>query len=110
MRGGQGACAVCDVVDFEQVNPAGELVVRTFGRIDTWVNVAAASLYARFEDTSPDEFRRVMEISYLGQIHGALVAHPHLRQTGKGALITISSVESIVSCRYMSPIVLPSTP
>src|SRR3954471_21600503 len=66
-------------------------------RIDTWVNVAAVSVYARFEETSPEEFRRVIEVNYLGQVHGSLAALPHLRQTGQGALIAISSVESIVS-------------
>src|SRR4051794_38298986 len=95
--GGQAAYAVCDVVDFPQVQAVADTAVRTFGRIDTWVNVAAVSVYARFEETSPEEFRRVMEINYLGQVHGSLAALPHLRQTGQGALIAISSVESIVS-------------
>ncbi len=96
-RGGQGAYAVCDVTDFAQVEHVADTAVRTFGRIDTWVNVAAVSVYARFEDTTPEEFRRVMEISYLGQVHGALAALPRLRQAGGGALIGISSVEGIVS-------------
>ncbi len=39
----------------------------------------------------------MMDVNYLGQVHGALVALPHLRQAGQGALIVISSVESIVS-------------
>ncbi len=96
-RGGQAAYAVCDVADFAQVEHVADTAVRTFGRIDTWVNNAAVSVYARFEDTTPDEFRRVMEVSYLGQVHGALAALPRLRQAGGGALIGISSVESIVS-------------
>jgi NAD(P)-dependent dehydrogenase (short-subunit alcohol dehydrogenase family) len=96
-RGGQGAYAVCDVSDFEQVKAVAETAAQKFGRIDTWVNVAAVSVYARFEETSPEEFRRVIEVNYLGQVHGALAALPHLRQTGQGALIAISSVESIVS-------------
>lgn len=67
------------------------------GEIDTWVNVAAVSVYARCEETSPEEFWRVMQVNYLGQVHGALAALPQLRRTGQGALIAISSVESIVS-------------
>ena len=47
-RGGQGAYAVCDVSDFEQVKAVAETAVQTFGCIDTWVNVAAVSVYARF--------------------------------------------------------------
>src|SRR3954454_24484300 len=96
-RGGQSAYVTCDVSDFNQVKGVAETAVRSFGRIDTWVHVAAVSLYARFEDTSPEEFRRVIEINYLGQVHGALAALPYLRAAGQGALISISSVESRVA-------------
>ncbi len=96
-RGGAGVSVVCDVADFAQVQHVADTAVSRFGRIDTWVNVAAVSVYARFEDTTPEEFRRVIEVNYLGQVHGALAALPHLRNAGQGALIAISSVESIVS-------------
>ncbi len=90
-RGGEGAYAVCDVADPAQVEGVAETAVQRFGRIDTWANVAAMSVYARFEDTSPEEFRRVMEVNYLGQVYEALAALPRLRQAGGGALIAISS-------------------
>ncbi len=96
-RGGQAVYSVCDVVDFGQVQAVAQTAIQAFGRIDTWVNVAAVSVYGRFEEISPEEFRRVMDVNYLGQVHGALAALPHLRQAGQGALIAISSVESIVS-------------
>jgi NAD(P)-dependent dehydrogenase (short-subunit alcohol dehydrogenase family) len=69
----------------------------TYGRIDTWVNVAATSVFASFEATTPEEFRRVMEVNYLGQVHGILAALPALRRTGGGAIIAISSVEALVA-------------
>jgi NAD(P)-dependent dehydrogenase (short-subunit alcohol dehydrogenase family) len=96
-RGGRGVHVVCDVAIPQDVERVAEAAVEAFGRIDTWVNVAAVSVYARFEDTTPEEFRRAMEINYLGQIHGALAAMPRLRENGGGALIAVSSVESSVS-------------
>lgn len=96
-RGGEAAHAVCDATDPAQVEAVADAAVQRFGRIDTWVNDAAVSVYARAEDTKPEEFRRVMEVNYMGQVHGALAALPRLRQAGGGALIAISSVESIVS-------------
>lgn len=95
--GGQAVHLVCDAVDPDQVERLAELAVSRYGRIDTWVNCAAVSLFATFEDTTPAEFRRVMEINYLGQVHGALAALPRLRASGQGALISISSVESRVA-------------
>jgi NAD(P)-dependent dehydrogenase (short-subunit alcohol dehydrogenase family) len=94
--GGKAAYAVCDVTDFRQVENVARDTIARFSRIDSWVNVAGVSVYARFEDTAPDEFRRVMEVNFMGQVHGALAALPHLKSNG-GALIVISSVESIVS-------------
>ena len=96
-QGGSAAYAVCDVSDYDQVEQVADLAVQTYGRIDTWVNCAAVSVYATFEETTPEEFRRLAEVNYLGQVHGALAALPHLRQAGQGALIAVSSVESIVS-------------
>jgi NAD(P)-dependent dehydrogenase (short-subunit alcohol dehydrogenase family) len=95
--GGQAVHLVCDAVDPDQVERLAALAVSRYGRIDTWVNCAAVSLFATFEETTPAEFRRVMEINYLGQVHGALAALPHLRAAGQGALISISSVESRVA-------------
>jgi NAD(P)-dependent dehydrogenase (short-subunit alcohol dehydrogenase family) len=96
-NGGEATYAVCDVSDFAQVQAVASLAVKTFGGIDTWVNAAAVTVFASFEDTTPEEFRRVMEVNYLGQVHGALAALPHLRRRGQGAIIAISSVEGIVA-------------
>ena len=96
-RGGSAVHAVCDVADASQVEQVAEAAITAFGRIDTWVNVAAVSVYARFEDTSLEEFRQIMDVNFMGQVHGAKAALPHLRREGRGALIAISSVEGTVS-------------
>lgn len=96
-RGGEAEYAVCDVVDFAQVEGVADLAVRRYGRIDTWVNCAAVLIFARFEETTLEEFRRVLEVNVMGQVHGARAALPHLRREGRGALISLSSVESVMS-------------
>jgi NAD(P)-dependent dehydrogenase (short-subunit alcohol dehydrogenase family) len=93
-RGGAATYAVCDVANFDEVRAVAELAARSYGRIDTWVNVAAVSIYATFEDTTPEEFRRVIDVNLMGQVHGAKAALPYLRREGRGALICISSVEA----------------
>jgi NAD(P)-dependent dehydrogenase (short-subunit alcohol dehydrogenase family) len=96
-RGGEAAYAVCDVADFAQVEAVAETATAAFGRIDTWVNVASTAVYASFEETSLEEFRRVLDVNLMGQVHGAKAALPRLRRAGGGALIGISSVEGVVS-------------
>ena len=95
--GGQATSVVCDVADYAQVEAVAAAAKAAFGRIDTWVNVAAAAVYASFEETTPDEFRRVMDVNFMGQVHGFMAALPHLRKEGRGALIAITSVEALVS-------------
>jgi NAD(P)-dependent dehydrogenase (short-subunit alcohol dehydrogenase family) len=94
--GGKAAHVTCDVTDEAQVRLVARDAVARFGRIDTWVNVAGVSVYALFEETTAEEFRQIMEVNFMGQVHGAQAALPYLRENG-GALIAISSVESLVS-------------
>lgn len=101
-QGGEALAVVADAADFNQVQNVAHRAVERFGGIDTWVQTAAISIYARFEDTTPEEFRQVLEVNLLGQIHGALAALPYLRQRGQGALIHVSSVESTVSLPLQS--------
>jgi NAD(P)-dependent dehydrogenase (short-subunit alcohol dehydrogenase family) len=95
--GSRAVPAVCDVSDAAQVEGVAVAAVDAFGRIDTWVNVAAVSIYARFEQITSDEFRRVLDVNLMGQVHGARAALPRLRAAGGGALISISSVEGRVA-------------
>lgn len=95
-RGGKAIYQVCDVADFEQVRALADKSAREYGRIDTWVNNAAINLYATFEQTTPEEFRRIFDVNVMGQVHGCKAALPYLKLHG-GALICVSSVESKVS-------------
>jgi NAD(P)-dependent dehydrogenase (short-subunit alcohol dehydrogenase family) len=96
-RGGEAVAVTCEVTNVLDVDRVADTAVQTFGRIDTWINVAAISVYASFEETKLDEFWRVMDVNFLGQVYGARAALPHLRQQGRGALIAVSSVEAEVS-------------
>lgn len=100
--GGQALSVPADASKPEQVEAVAEAAVERFGRLDTWVHAAAVLLSARFEDTTPDEFRQVIEINLLGQAHGAMAAIPRLRQSGGGALILVSSVEAARPMPYHS--------
>ena len=94
--GGTAIHVVCDVTREDEVAAVADAAARAYGRIDTWVNAAAVSVYAKFEETSAEEFRRVVDVTFMGQVHGARAALPHLRREGRGALIAISSVEGRV--------------
>jgi NAD(P)-dependent dehydrogenase (short-subunit alcohol dehydrogenase family) len=91
--GGRGAYVVADVANREEVDRIAEEAIRQFGRIDTWVNNAAVSMYGRIVDVSIDDMRRQMDVNYWGQVYGSLAAVRHLRAHG-GALINVGSALS----------------
>lgn len=92
--GGQATPVAADVTDFAQVKAVADRAAAEYGRLDTWVHCAAVSLYATFEETTPEEFARLIEVNLVGQAYGAMAALPHLKREGRGALIHISSVEA----------------
>ncbi len=40
---------------------------KEYGRLDTWVHVAGVGLFAAFEDTTPEEFRRIIDVNLMGR-------------------------------------------
>jgi short-subunit dehydrogenase len=56
-----------------------------------WVNDATVSIFAPAHETTPDEYRRVMEVNYLGYVHGTLAALRHMRQRNAGVIVQIGS-------------------
>jgi NAD(P)-dependent dehydrogenase (short-subunit alcohol dehydrogenase family) len=93
-EGGEAIYVVADTSDFEQVRAVADRAVEEYGRLDTWVHLAAVGLFATFEQTTPEEFARVIDVNLMGQVYGAMAALPHLKREGGGALIHVSSVEA----------------
>jgi NAD(P)-dependent dehydrogenase (short-subunit alcohol dehydrogenase family)/DNA-binding transcriptional regulator YhcF (GntR family) len=77
--------------------------VAEYGRLDTWVHVAATGVIAPFEKITPQEFERIVQVNLMGQVYGAMVALPHLKREGRGALIHISSMQGRRSLPLQSP-------
>ncbi len=92
--GGEATAVAADVAEFDQVQAIADQAAATYGRIDTWVQLASAGIWATFEQTTPAEFKRVVDVNLTGQAYGMMAALPYLRAEGRGALIHISSIEA----------------
>ena len=79
-----------DVADEGSLRAAADKCVREFGRIDTWVNNAAGSIYGRIMDVPIEDLRRVFETNVWGVVYGSRIAVEYMRDRG-GALINIGS-------------------
>ncbi len=89
--GGRCLPIVVDVSDGSAVELAADRVEDELGPIDVWVNVAFAGSLAFFWDTSPDEYRRMTDVTYYGQVNGTRAALRVMRARDRGAIVNVSS-------------------
>jgi NAD(P)-dependent dehydrogenase (short-subunit alcohol dehydrogenase family) len=89
--GGQAIAIPTDVSDAVQVETAASKVENTFGPIDVWVNDAMVSVFSPASEMTPQEFRRVTEVTYLGYVHGTMSALKRMRPRDRGIVIQIGS-------------------
>jgi len=92
--GGKALVIAADMADYQQVSNAADRVEEFFGPVDVWINVAFTSVFAPFAEISPDEFRRVTEVSYLGFVYGTMVALDRMRPRDYGTIVQVGSALS----------------
>ncbi|WFE35169.1 SDR family oxidoreductase [Micromonospora sp. WMMD975] len=80
-----------DTADYDQVVDAGRRIEAELGPIDLWINDAFSSVFAPFQQTRPEEFRRAMEVTYLGYVHGTRVALSHMIPRDRGTIVQVGS-------------------
>ena len=93
-HGAEFAIFPADVADAEAVFEAANRVVGRWGAIDAWINNAMVSLFAPIAQTTPEEFRRVTEATYLGYVHGTMAALRHMRPRNAGTIVQVGSALS----------------
>lgn len=89
--GGKAIVIECDVADPIAVEAAAERVERELGPIDIWVNNAMASVYGPFVDMSLEDFKRITEVTYLGQVYGTKAALKRMIPRDRGTIVQVSS-------------------
>ncbi len=80
-----------DVADGEAVEAAAERVERELGPIDIWVNNAFAGIFSPFMETTPEEYKRVTDVTYMGQVHGARAALKRMLPRDSGIIVLVGS-------------------
>jgi short-subunit dehydrogenase len=78
-----------DVADADIMDAAAERVEDELGPIDVWVNNAMVTIYAPAHAIRSDEYRRVTEVTYLGQVHGTLAALRRMRRRDRGTIVQV---------------------
>lgn len=89
--GGKALVLPLDVADAGKVEAAADEVEARFGAIDVWVNNAMTSVFSPIKKMTPEEFKRVTEVSYLGYVYGTLAALKHMLPRDRGTIVHVGS-------------------
>ncbi len=101
---GRQACRYrhLDVTREEDWAAAVALAVDAFGRLDVLVNNAGILTFARIEDMTLAEFRRVMEVNAVGCWLGMKAVIEPMRRAGGGSIVNVSSIEGFTGAEGLS--------
>ena len=89
--GAKALVVLVDVADAEQVEAAAVQIEAEFGKIDIWINNAMVSVFSPIKEMTPEEFRRVTEVTFLGCVYGTLAALKRMLPRDRGTIVQVGS-------------------
>ena len=100
--GGDALYVHLDVTREADWRAAVELAASRYGKLDILVNNAGIGGGGKIEETTLDEWQRVMDVNSKGVFLGTKAAIPAMRAAGGGSIINISSQLGIVAVETSS--------
>ena len=102
--GGEATYRSLDVTSAAQWNDAVADAVSRYGKLDILVNNAGVVSWGVLEDTSVEEWDRVMDVNAKGVFLGTRASIPEMRRAGGGSIINISSISGIIGQDGIQPV------
>ena len=90
-RGGKALAIPTDVSQFAQVQTAADRIERELGKIALWINNAMVSMYSPFSRILPQEFKHIVEVTFLGTVYGTQCALKVMVPRDRGVIIQVGS-------------------
>src|SRR6266704_1802774 len=89
--GSKALVILVDVANADQVEAAAVQIEAELGKIDIWINNAMVSVFSPIKEMTPEEFRRVTEVTYLGCVYGTLAALKRMLPRDRGMIVQVGS-------------------
>jgi NAD(P)-dependent dehydrogenase (short-subunit alcohol dehydrogenase family) len=95
-RGAKALIVPADVADYQAVDEAASETERRLGPLDVWINDAMTTSFSPLTDTKPDDFRRAIEVTFLGQVWGTMAALERMRPRDRGNIVNVGSALAFI--------------
>lgn len=91
-----------DVTSEKDWSSAVDTTLAAHGRIDVLVNNAAVLHIGGIENTSPADFRRVLDVNAVGPFLGTRAVLASMKSQGKGAIVHVGSIDGLIGMNGVS--------
>lgn len=83
--------ATADIADAKALEKAADDIEKNLGPVDIWINNAMTTVFSPVAEMSAEEFQRATHVTYLGTVHGTMIALRRMRQRNSGTIVNIGS-------------------
>ncbi|MCY0859367.1 MAG: SDR family oxidoreductase [Sulfolobaceae archaeon] len=91
-----------DVSKSQEVKGGIEQVIAKYNRIDAVVNNAGIESYGSVDETSEEEWDRIMNVNVKGPFLTSKYSIPYMLKQGKGVIVNIASIQSFATQRRVA--------
>ncbi len=101
--GARALCCPVDVAEFDEVDAAAARIEDELGAIDVWVNDAMTTVFSPFADLAPADFKRAVDVTFLGQVWGTKAALDRMRPRDRGSIVNVGSALAFIGIPLQTP-------
>lgn len=101
LRGARVLCLVADIADEPAAHEAVRQASQAHGGLHVLVNNAAMRNYSALADATPAEWQAIVAVNLTGTATWCRAALPLLRQSGRGAIVNVSSCYAVTGRKGM---------
>jgi len=102
LYGSDVLCVQCDVSDAQMVLKAGATIEETLGPVRVWINAAMLTSFSPFGEVESEEFKRIVETTFIGVVNGTRTALSLMKPRGEGRIVNVGSGLSYRSVPFQS--------
>jgi len=95
-EGGQATAVKVNVAKADEVQGMIDTALAHYGRVDILINNAGATLFKGIDDTSEEDWDRIVDTNLKGVFLGCKSAIPAMRRGGGGSIVNIASVAGLM--------------